>query len=46
MRAEQSTASVRASSTRLLPTRVLYQHSRSAKELWKFCNLTDVDMTA
>lgn len=26
--------------------RVLYQYSRSAKELWKFCNLTDVEMTA
>ena len=25
---------------------VLYQYSRSAKELWKFCNLTDVEMTA
>jgi len=26
--------------------RVLYQYSRSAKELWKFCNLTDVEVTA
>jgi hypothetical protein len=26
--------------------RVLYQYSRSAKELWKFCSLTDVEMTA
>ena len=26
--------------------RVLFQYSRSAKELWKFCNLTDVEMTA
>ena len=26
--------------------RVLYQYSRSAKELWKFCNLADVEMTA
>jgi hypothetical protein len=26
--------------------RVLYQYSRSAKELWKFCNLVDVEMTA
>jgi hypothetical protein len=25
--------------------RVLYQYSRSAKELWKFCNLADVEMT-
>jgi hypothetical protein len=46
MWAERSTASVRVSSTRLLPTGVLYQYSRSAKELWKFCNLADVEMTA
>jgi hypothetical protein len=26
--------------------RVLFQYSRSAKELWKFCNLTDVVTTA
>ena len=26
--------------------RVLFQYSRSAKELWKFCNLSDVEMTA
>jgi hypothetical protein len=26
--------------------RVLYQYSRSAKELWKFCILADVEMTA
>ena len=26
--------------------RVLYQYSRSAKELWKFCSLADVEMTA
>jgi hypothetical protein len=26
--------------------RVLYQYSRSANELWKFCNLADVEMTA
>jgi hypothetical protein len=26
--------------------RVLYQYSRSAKELWKFCNLADAEMTA
>ncbi len=26
--------------------RVLFQYSRSAKELWKFCNLADVEMTA
>jgi hypothetical protein len=26
--------------------RALYQYSRSAKELWKFCNLVDVEMTA
>ena len=26
--------------------RVLFQYSRSAKELWKFCNLTDVETAA
>jgi hypothetical protein len=26
--------------------RVLFQYSRSAKELWKFCTLFDVEMTA
>jgi hypothetical protein len=26
--------------------RVLFQYSRSAKELWKFCNLSDVELTA
>ena len=26
--------------------RVLYQYSHSAKELWMFCNLADVEMTA
>jgi len=26
--------------------RVLFQYSRSAKELWKFCNLSDVEMIA
>jgi hypothetical protein len=26
--------------------RVLFQYLRSAKELWKFCNLADVEMTA
>jgi hypothetical protein len=26
--------------------RVLFQYSRSAKELWKFCNLTNVEMAA
>jgi hypothetical protein len=25
---------------------VLFQYSRAAKELWKFCNMTDVEMTA
>jgi hypothetical protein len=25
---------------------VLFQYSRSAKEPWKFCNLTDAEMTA
>ena len=25
---------------------VLFQYSRAARELWKFCNITDVDMTA
>ncbi len=25
---------------------VLFQYSRAAKELWKFCNLTDVEITA
>lgn len=25
---------------------VLFQYSRAAKELWKFCNLGDVEMTA
>lgn len=25
---------------------VLYQYSRSAKELWKFCNLTPVEIAA
>jgi hypothetical protein len=25
---------------------VIFQYSRSAKELWKFCNLTDVEFTA
>ena len=25
---------------------VLFQYSRAAKELWKFCNLTDAEMTA
>ena len=25
---------------------VLFHYSRSAKELWKFCNLADVEMTA
>ena len=25
---------------------VLFQYSRAAKELWKFCNTTDVEMTA
>jgi hypothetical protein len=26
--------------------RVLFQYSRGAKELWKFCNMTDVEWTA
>jgi hypothetical protein len=26
--------------------RLLFQYSRAAKELWKFCNLVDVDITA
>lgn len=25
---------------------VLFQYSRAAKELWKFCNMTDIEMTA
>lgn len=25
---------------------VLFQYSRAARELWKFCNMTDVEMTA
>lgn len=25
---------------------VLFQYSRAAKELWKFCNMTNVEMTA
>ena len=25
---------------------VLFQYSRAAKELWKFCNIGDVDVTA
>ena len=25
---------------------VLFQYSRAAKELWKFCNLTDVEIAA
>jgi hypothetical protein len=25
---------------------VLFQYSRAAKELWKFCSMTDVEMTA
>jgi hypothetical protein len=24
----------------------IFQYSRAAKELWKFCNMTDVEMTA
>ncbi len=24
---------------------VLFQYSRAARELWKFCNMTDVEMT-
>ena len=26
--------------------RVLFQYSRAAKELWKFCNMGDVDIIA
>lgn len=26
--------------------RVLYQYSRSSKQLWKFCKLADAEMTA
>jgi len=26
--------------------RVLFQYSRAARELWKFCNMTDIEMTA
>ena len=26
--------------------RILYQYSRSAKELWRFCNLTHVEIVA
>lgn len=26
--------------------RALFQYSRSAKELWKFCNLANVEITA
>lgn len=26
--------------------RALYQYSRAAKELWKFCNLMDIERTA
>jgi hypothetical protein len=26
--------------------RALFQYSRGAKELWKFCNMTDVEWTA
>jgi hypothetical protein len=26
--------------------RALFQYSRSAKELWKFCNMTDIEWTA
>ena len=25
---------------------VLFQYSRAAKELWKFCNMSDVELTA
>ena len=25
---------------------VLFQYSRAAKELWRFCNMVDVEMTA
>ena len=25
---------------------VVFQYSRAAKELWKFCNMTDVESTA
>lgn len=26
--------------------KVLFQYSRAAKELWKFCNVSDVEFTA
>jgi hypothetical protein len=26
--------------------RTLLQYSRAAKELWKFCNMTDIELTA
>jgi hypothetical protein len=26
--------------------RALFQYSRAAKELWKFCNMTDIEWTA
>ena len=26
--------------------RIIFQYSRAAKELWKFCNFGDVEMTA
>ncbi|MFZ2015315.1 MAG: hypothetical protein WAV00_15970 [Nocardioides sp.] len=26
--------------------RVVFQYSRAAKELWKFCNYTDVELAA
>ena len=26
--------------------RVLFQYSRAAKELWKFCNMTDIEWAA
>ena len=26
--------------------RALFQYSRGAKELWKFCNMTDIEWTA
>jgi hypothetical protein len=26
--------------------RVIFQYSRAAKELWKFCNLSDAEFTA
>lgn len=25
---------------------IIFQYSRAAKELWKFCNLSDVELTA